>query len=75
MVEQSNVKEPPSTQGTCRQAYYLDGGRCHYVLTCDFAGKKDCKAIESEIKFLEENLRITEASLIHQISRLKSMKE
>ena len=76
MVEGPNFKVVKSSQlGNCWSAVRFCGGRCQRIEQCNYPEKKTCLAVDSEIKVLEEQLRVLTERHISMIMRLKAMKD
>ena len=59
----------------CWVAARFCGGRCQRVMECNYPEKKTCLAVDSEIKFQEEQFRVTQEKHIQMVKQLKESQQ
>ena len=54
---------------------FIQGGRCAKVMTCNYPEKRTCKAVDAEIKYLNELVMETQRKVGEMIAQLVAVKE
>jgi hypothetical protein len=65
-----------SQLGNCwLPARFIEGATCGRVEKCTYPEKKTCKAVDTEIKLLEDQLQTLTKRHVDKIMELKAMKD
>lgn len=53
---------------------FVKGGRCQWVMVCNYPEKKNCKAIDAEIEYLEGQVSKEQERYSKILDKVRAMK-